>query len=311
MHFKSIPLDFKKGIATKKVINGIILCLIFTLYNCKVDDEIIYHNTLLKLYSVGNNTFNITYDIQGKPIIIGDNAINYNSSAKITIIDPNYYFTYDKHNNINTISAISNTMYSLEDASIKYNEQGLLQEETISYIQTSKPNTTIDIVRNFTYDENQKLIEILEKSPKKNKTNSFKKQLIYYDNKGNITKIEQFESSNNEISYHRQHVSSFTYDTKKNPFFHLLLDAGVSNNYTKLQYFGIPSISLGLENLKLQYYSKNNLLSVKKIMENGDINTVNYQYQYNTDNLPISLIKTAINSKTGISRQHLSWLYEK
>ncbi len=311
MHFKSIPLNFRKGIATRRIINGIILCLIFTLYNCKVDDEMMYHNTHLKQYTINTNTFNITYDIQGKPIIIGQNAINYNSSSKITIIDPYYYFTYNEHNNINTISAISNAVYSLEDASLKYNAQGLIQTETINYIVASNPNTTIEMVRNFTYSDNQKLIEILEKKLKKNEVNLIKKLLIYYDNKDNIVKTEHFISLNSGISYQKEYVVLFTYDTKKNPFYNLLLDAGVLNNYTKLQYFGVPTISLGSGNLKLQYYSKHNLLSSKKIRNNESINTVNYQYMYNIDSLPINLVKTTINSKNEMNREHFSWLYEK
>ena len=79
MHFiKSITPNFRKGIVAKRVLNLAILSLLFALYNCKIDEDTINHSSRLKLYTSGTNTYNIRYDIQGKPIVIGNNAINYN-----------------------------------------------------------------------------------------------------------------------------------------------------------------------------------------------------------------------------------------
>jgi len=302
-----------KKLSTKWVISNFVLVflVLFILFNCKIDEETISHNNRLNSYSTGTNEVKVSYDIQGKPIVLGNNAINYNSGSRITIMDPYYYFTYNSLGKISTISAVANNNYNVEDASITYNSQNLIQNQSISFIHTSNPNVIIDFSRDFIYNNTEKLIEIVENYKEVNEIYSLKKQLLSYDNDGNIIKITKQISINNGKNYHNESVTTFTYDTKKNPFYNLLVDAGMINHFTLLQHFGIPTISLGYANLKLQYYSSNNLLSTKTTTHTGHVKTTNYQYQYNKNNLPISLIKTITSSKTGISRAQFSWLYEK
>lgn len=303
----------KQNISLKKIINSSLLLflVLVTSFNCKIEEETIYNNNRLKSYTIGTNEINISYDLQGKPIVLGKNAINYNSSSRITIMDPYYYFTYNILGKISTISAVANNNYNVEDASITYNNQNLIQNESVSFIQVSNPNINTTFSRNFIYDNTDKLIEIIENYKGIKGVYLLKKQLLSYDNDRNIIKITKQISRNSGKNYHNESVTIFTYDSKKNPFYNLLVDAGMVNNFTLLQHFGIPTISLGHANLKLQYYSPNNLLSTETTTHTGNTKIINYQYQYNKEDLPINLIKTTTNSETGINRAHFRWLYKK
>ncbi len=301
----------KLNISIKRIINGIFLLLLmfFTLFNCKTEDETLETSNSLKNYTFGAKDVKITYDIQGKPVALGNNAINYNSGSRITIIDPYYYFTYNDIGKISTISATANTMYSTEDASITYNNQNLLQTELVRFVQTQRPNKTFEFSRKFIYDNSQKLVEIVENSIELNGIPSLRRELLSYDREGNIIQIIKQISINNGENYHNESTTKLTYDTKNNPFYNLLVNAGIVKQFTLLQHFGIPTISLGHANLKLQYYNPHNLLSLKTTTPTGKTKTIRYQYTYDKKDFPISLVKTITKSETEISREYYNWYY--
>ena len=290
-----------------KVITVIGLIALFV--SCD-ENEIILDKTRLVSYTrEGSSPFIVLYNSNNQPIKIG-NSITYNANNQIIEFGSfTYGYTQSK---ISSITDTPNSIHSFNEAQVTYNAQGKIDKEVVTFTNAST-NITKTFTRDYSYDSNGYISQILEDREELGGFNSLVKYEIAYYADGKIDDIVRSRSLNNGNTYLEEEVLTHFYDDKINPFYTLLQETtqDIGHN-TFLQYVGFPTISLGYSsNIKLHHYAQNNLIRVEKsVFGNSPTIIASYTYTYNQDDYPLTAIKTITQQSGSTYTEDYAWSYE-
>ncbi|WP_445733443.1 hypothetical protein [Mariniflexile sp.] len=287
----------------------IVFVLTLTIFNCSKNDDggsnAPNENIRLKTYGIDTNEYDITYSTEGKPTGFetssGTNIINniiiYNDNNQIIQMG-NITYTYNGQGRIATVNrvATSNTTAS----TIAYNNEG----------QIAVINTTSNVYGNSKTTmeyEGTKLKTVKEYNG--SNASSYSKMTLEYDANNNIRQL-LFTQSADDITYENELTYTYTYDTKINPYYFTLTKTGISTELNMLSFIKYETFRYNAYD-GLKYYSKNNILSYKRIGSDGTIyQSDTYDYVNNDNNLPISAERQVNYSTGGSLTIYYNWTYE-
>tara|TARA_R110002049_G_scaffold122467_3_gene277333 strand:+ start:5459 stop:6340 length:882 start_codon:yes stop_codon:yes gene_type:complete len=276
-----------------------------TIFNCSKNDDggnnAPNENIRLKTYGIDTNEYDITYSTEGKPTGFetssGNNVIIYNDNNQIIQMG-NITYTYNSQGRIATVNrvATSNTTAS----TIAYNNEG----------QIAVINTTSNVYGNSKTTmeyEDTKLKTVKEYNS--SNASSYSKLTLDYDANNNIKQLLVTRSAD-DITYTNEITYTYTYDTKINPYYFTLTKIGITTELNMLSFINYETFRYNAYD-GLKYYSKNNILSYKRIGSDGTIyQSDTYDYVYNENNLPISAERQANYSTGGSLTIYYNWTYE-
>lgn len=271
--------------------------LVFMLSNCsKNDDEVTQppqaESTRLTNYTIDGVPFNMTYNDDGTLFkyqygntFAVSATIEYNPNGDISK-NGSRTFTYNSEGQIATITQNLSPTASFVSTMV-YNSQGLVESITANH--NDGQTGTIQI----NYNSNNKPLLISEYN--ESVVSPYAKTTLTYDDFGNIT--QQFiERSNDGITYYDFSITTYTYDTKKNPFALTIDKIGISNNQLFQFFIGMNSVSFGgqVAFAAFHFNSPNNLVSIQ-----DSFKIITYNYIYNDDDYPITAERIYDSSISG------------
>lgn len=281
--------------------------LAVTLSNCSKNDDATSQipqeeSIRLKNYTKDDVNFDMTYNENNQLF-----KYQYgNSSSKVTLT-----LQYDEEGNItkngygytyNTQGNIADINSSYLNAVLNYNTEGQLKSMNSHYTYTT---TDITATTNFEYDSNNRLYIINEYSNDVT-ASPYAKTTLTYDANGNITQ-KQIKRSNDGIDFYLFQTTTYTYDTKNNPFFNVVNHAGLKDAVSIQDFVSLRTLAFGgqIGKAYLNFYSPNNLLT-----EENSLKIVTYNYTYNEDEYPITLMQTTEHVGGSTYSYSLTFTYE-
>jgi len=282
----------------KKLVKYLSAVLIaFLLFNCSKDDDEVTQppqaeSTRLTNYTIDGVPFNMTYNDDGTLFkyqygntFAVSATIEYNPNGDISK-NGSRTFTYNSEGQIATITQNLSPTASFVSTMV-YDSQGLVESITTNH--NNGQTGTIQI----NYNGNNKPVLISEYN--ESVVSPYAKTTLAYDDFGNIT--QQFiERSNDGITYYDFSTTTYTYDTKKNPFALTIDKIGTSNNQLFQFFIGMNSVSFGRQVAfaSLYFNSPNNLVAIQ-----DSFKIITYNYTYNDDDYPITREEIYDDSSSG------------
>tara|TARA_R110002033_G_C3843045_1_gene234986 strand:+ start:38 stop:937 length:900 start_codon:yes stop_codon:yes gene_type:complete len=283
----------------KKLVKYLSAVLIaFLLFNCSKDDDEVTQppqaeSTRLTNYTIDGVPFNMTYNDDGTLFkyqygntFAVSATIEYNPNGDISK-NGSRTFTYNLQGQIATITQNLSPTASFVSTMV-YDSQGLVESITANH--NNGQTGTIQI----NYNGNNKPVLISEYNESV-AVSPHAKTTLTYDDFGNIT--QQFiERSNDGITYYDFSTTTYTYDTKKNPFALTIDKIGTSNNQLFQFFIGMNSVSFGRQVAfaSLYFNSPNNLVAIQ-----DSFKIITYNYTYNDDDYPITREEIYDDSSSG------------
>ncbi len=164
------------------------------------------------------------------------------------------------------------------------------------------------------YDSANKLLSVTEHDIFVNPR--YIKNTLIYDSNGNAIQVIS-EKSSNGSTYTPNRVSTFTYDTKKNPYYDIIKSIGITEPISVIKI--IPSLGYTIINgynseERIFFYSPNN--KITSATPSTYYNTsFESEFVYNTANYPIAAERNrqTVNVSTGVLTEDTlfyNWNYE-
>ena len=275
--------------------------------NCSKNDDDSAPETSYRLatYTENGIEFNIQYNAQNKPASFEtynisapgnkiSNEVVYNSEGKILSIGTNSY-------NYNTSGQIANSVSFGRSSTIVYDSQNRPIRVSGSGI-LSNPYV---FQRDYVYS-GSRVTSVLETGTVN--TSTYHARIDFsYNSQGNIILIESF-SGTTPTNLTLQNSTSFTYDTKKNPWYKFFNEDMGNPNMCPICFYDSNKITGDFGQLatnRILYICPNNILTKNTTSyPAGTTNTSNYSYTYNDEDYPIT--KEVSSSST---TQYFSFTY--
>ena len=171
---------------------------------------------------------------------------------------------------------------------MQYDSQDRLIKMSATYNIT--PTYKVRVIRDHTYNGQDQLVQVLEEVYDFYYENyTYTRIELEYDSKGNVVREESASSSDGE-TYGTPTVTTYTYDTSKNPWYTVLTEQ------TNLQPLYVESNNLLNSTLSMgnsvvyrsQWTSRNNIKSSRTEYA-GDYHQREYTYTYNEEGYPLTL----------------------
>ena len=296
-------------------------------------------NLRLSHYSTTNRqaaNYNFSYNTNGfltsYEEIDRSEAYNivYDASNKITQFEQPIYgqvnYEYNNKGQIVNINYPDNSPYMGVNADYTYNENGLISKCDFEYTFDLGDPLHRPAVRTYEYDSQNRLttLTILRESDNLEdfRGNEDVRYTLSYDNAGNVTEIRMewtmgMDTNGNEEFYDAGTIT-FTYDDKINPSYHMIAAMGTDSNLNLYPFpigtvntegsisdFGPNTIDDFLAGIYI--YNPNNVTNVN--FDEG-YRQINYEYEYNDANLPVSAVETITDGGEVEDTFNHVWEYE-
>ncbi|NGF55976.1 hypothetical protein G5B00_05555 [Parapedobacter sp. SGR-10] len=269
--------------------------------NSHYNEETRFHynsDHFLSSYQTGEDIREMRYDEQGRIIQNGNMTYTYNDRGQIAQIDEDPGEDY-----LGNYSEIKSTY--------TYNNKELPTESTV-VITGRDGSYTTTVTRQFAYDEDDRLISIVEHRPGGG-TNY--RTALRYDTNDNIAEIKR-ESSNDPTfpeDNTQTYIHTYTYDYKQNPRYVYLQRMGVDMRLSLV--YTIPmGLTQPLESNtfhRVNYCTPNNILSSVTTLSTGMVSsTYTFAYEYNEEGYPVSAERTETSGPSYMRKRYYSWDYE-